>query len=594
MATGYPQAKSSSAAPLHVFVAAVLVALADCAELTVTLLHTNDMHGHFEQFMPSGARCLESPAKLGQCVGGISRQKTLVNRVRSTGQHALFLNAGDYYTGTLWYYLLGAKVVIDVVNYLGHDVMTLGNHEFDRGPEGLAPLLRHSKVPILGCNVHFSDEPLLKHLPLRPSITVLLGSTLVGIIGFTPFKMDIGAVAPTVRFTNETECIKREAVQLHERGVKVIIAVGHSRLPENKIIARAVPEVSVIVGGRDHLFLYSGSTVNGSMSGDKPYDSYPVVVKRLDGSHCLIVTDFWRGKYLGNLTVTWDDRGQPLRWSGQPTLLDNSIAQDAAGLALLDRHRPELQAARSTVVASSQVYLQGQKETVRFIESNMGNVMAEAFLKFAIKKTHGTSHSWSIVSAFFFNSGNIRAPIEEGSITLEDVINVIPYGNKLVLMNMTGAQLIQTVEQSVWQYDSEGVTTHPAFLQIAGMRVVYNPDREPGNRVIDLQTLCTVCRVPHFEAVQEEKWYFVGTLNYVANGGDSYNFSFVKQGDRVDTSFDDLQMAVEYMNASSPLVMGVDGRIAFRRGSCAESLVSHSLTSLYSLFLSALTFVASS
>ncbi|CAN7938615.1 unnamed protein product, partial [Ixodes hexagonus] len=548
---------------LYAIVAVTLVTLADGTELTVTLLHTNDVHGHFEEFMPSGTRCGESSAKLGHCVGGIARQKTLVDQVRSTGQHVLFLNAGDYYQGTLWDYLLGAKIVVDAVNYLKHDAMSLGNHEFDRGPEGLVPLLRNSTVPILGCNVDFSGEPLLRDLPLQPSMTVKFASDQVGIIGFTKHKPTLSINAARVRFTDETECIKREAMQLHQQGVRAIIAVGHSGLLEDERIARDIPEISVIVGGRSHLFLYSGATVGGTVSGDKPHDSYPVVVKREDGSRCLIVHDFWMGKYMGNLTVTWDDSGQPLNWSGQPTLLDNSVEQDAAGLAILDKYRPQLQAARSRVVATTHVLLQGDKGLLRSGESNMGNVMAEAFLKYLAKTMPRFSGSWSSVPAVFINSGSLRSSIHSEVITFEDVVNVMPYGDTLVVVHLTGAQLKSIVEHGVRRYDRRRNVTAGEFLQVAGMRVLYNVSRNPGNRVVALHILCMACRVPRFRVVQEDRWYSVGTLKYVLQGGDEFNFSFVKTGDRFDTSYHDVDLAIEYLNASSPVTTGLDGRIAF-------------------------------
>lgn len=65
----------------------------------------------------------------------------------------------------------------------------------------------------------------------------------------------------------------------------------------------------------------------GKISGNAPQGPYPVVVERSDGTRCLVVQDFWLGKYMGMLTVTWDDKGQPVKWEGQPVLLDKSIPQ---------------------------------------------------------------------------------------------------------------------------------------------------------------------------------------------------------------------------------------------------------------------------
>uniref|UniRef100_A0A1S4M5W4 5'-nucleotidase n=1 Tax=Ixodes scapularis TaxID=6945 RepID=A0A1S4M5W4_IXOSC len=229
----------------------------------------------------------------------------------------------------------------------------------------------------------------------------------------------------------------------------------------------------------------------------------------------------------------------------------------------MDKYRPQLQAARSRIVAATYVYLQGDRKTLRFGESNMGNVMAEAFLKYLAKRIPRRSGFWSSVSAVIINSGSLRTSILEGIITFEDVVNVLPFGDSISLVNMTGAQLKGVLEHGVRRYDVKGVKKRGEFLQMAGMRVVYNVYREPRHRVIDLQILCTACRVPRFERVKDHRIYSIGTAKYIAHGGDEFNFSFLKPRDHVDTSFLAVEVAAEYLNASSPVTMGLDGRIAF-------------------------------
>ncbi|CAN7987986.1 unnamed protein product [Ixodes hexagonus] len=541
--------------------------VAGSAEFTVTVLHTNDVHGRFEEITPDGTRCPKTSAEKGLCVGGIARQKKLVDDVRSKGGNVLFLNTGDYYQGSLWYYLLGAQIVVDAVNYLQHDAMTLGNHEFDRGAEGMAPLVRNSTVPILGCNVDFSDEPLLRDMPLRPSMTLEVGGHQVGLIGYVTPNTVFLSQPGKVRFTDEVECVRREAKKLRSQGVKVIIAMGHSGLPKDKEIAEAVPEVSLVVGGHTHTFLYSGPTTDGKISGNEPQGPYPVVVERADGTRSLVVQDFWMGKYMGYINVTWNEQGEPLRWEGQPVLLDSSIGQDPAGLALLDKYRPLLESKRTESVAHTQVLLQGDKAATRFAESNLGNVVTEAFLKYLARMTHREPGSWSSVAAAVANGGGFRAPIDEqstgGVITFEDVVNVIPFGNTLVLLNLTGSQLKRVVEHGVALHDPTGLISKGEFLQMAGMRVEYDISRQPWDRVVKLKILCTACRVPVFEDVVPDKWYRIAAVSYIVKGGDNFDFSFVKPQDRLDTGYEDVGVVVEYLNATSPVTMGLDGRITF-------------------------------
>ncbi|XP_070394293.1 protein 5NUC-like isoform X2 [Dermacentor albipictus] len=570
------------------------------AHFSATVLHTNDVHGRFEQVTPSGTRCTKQASEAHQCVGGIARQKTLVMRATASGANVLFLNSGDYYQGSIWYYFLGAQIVVDAVNYLAHDAMTLGNHEFDHGADGLAPLLTGSQVPILGCNVDFSDEPKLRHLQPRAALTVERAGTKIGLIGYLTPNTTFLSNPGRVRFTDEVECIRREAQRLRrEEGVRVIIAMGHSGVPRDVEICERVPEVSLVVGGHTHTFLYSGPTADGGLvSGDKPQGPYPIVVDRVSGSRCLVVQDFYMGKYMGNISVTWDDRGEVVQWSGQPTLLDSSVPEDSAGVALLDRYRDRVAQGRAMGVAESKVYLQGDKPTCRLAECNLGNLIMDAFLK-KMASLPSPRGAWTSVAAVIANAGGIRASIDEqstgGLVTFEDVVNVLPFGNTLVVMNVSGAQLRNLLEHGVHRHDAKGEVPPAEFLITAGLRVVYDVRRKPYERVVDAFILCADCRVPRFEPLEDARRYRVAAMSYIVRGGDNFNFSFVAPSDMYDTGFEDAQIVVTHMNATSPLTTAVDGRVTFLKlltgqtsasdGRSAPALASHLACLLLFVFL---------
>lgn len=536
-------------------------------EFKLTVLHNNDVHGRFEEIMPGGSRCPPSAAEQGKCVGGIARQKAVVSQVNATNNHTIFLNTGDYYQGSLWYYLLGPDIVVSAVNYLKHDAMTLGNHEFDKGADGVAPLLRDSEAPILGCNVDLSGEPLLKDLPLLPSMTLNVDGHKIGLVGYLTPRTQYLSRPGKVTFTDEIECVKREAAKLKSQGASFVIAMGHSGVPKDIEIAKAVSDVGLVVGGHTHTFLYSGPMNGTTVSGDKPQGPYPIVVDREDGTKCLVVQDFWLGKYMGYINVTFDDTdGHVVRWEGQPILLDDSVPQDPAGLALLDKYRSVVAAKREEKVADTKVYLAGEKATCRFGECNLGTLITEAMLKhFATLQS--PAGSWSTVAAVIANGGGLRAPIDEestgGVVTFEDVVNVIPFGNTLVVVNVTGNQLKRLVEYGVSEYDVTGLISHGEFLQMAGLRVKYDISRAPWDRVAQLKILCTACRVPTFEVVQPEKVYRIATISYMVNGGDNFDFSFLDPKDKYDTGTTDVDVVVTYMKSISPVTTGLDGRISF-------------------------------
>lgn len=557
--------------PLLLPLAAVAVLLswtpqAARGDFTATVLHTNDVHGRFEQITKSGTRCTDKAASANECVGGIARQKALVKQTIDSGANVLFLNSGDYYQGSIWFYILGPPIVVDAVNYLKHDAMTLGNHEFDRGAEGLAPFLNGTKVPVLGCNVDMSEEPLLKDLQVKPSMVLEKGGQKIGLIGYVTPNTVFLAKPGKVRFTDEVECIQREAIKLRAAGVSIIIAMGHSGVLRDVEICQSVPEVSLVVGGHSHTLLYSGPTVNGKVSGDRPQGPYPTVVDRPGLAPCLVVQDFYMGKYMGNITVTWNERGDAVNWTGQPTLLDHTIPQDPDGLALLDKYREQVATKRKEPVGHTKVYLEGYKPTCRFGECNMGSLVADAFLK-KMAADPSENGTWSPVAAAILNAGGIRSSIDEqstgGTITVEDVVNVIPFSNTLIVLNVTGSQLKDLFEFSVYRNDVNKSVYPGEFLVVSGIRVVYDVNRKPGQRVVDLQILCRKCRIPKFERVRDTDVYRIVTISYIFTGGDNFNFSFVKPNDQYNTGLDDAETVIEYISATSPIIQGQDGRITF-------------------------------
>ncbi|KAL3174905.1 hypothetical protein MRX96_010934 [Rhipicephalus microplus] len=495
---------------MYVLLACLLLPGLAATDFTATVLHTNDVHGRFEQITASGTRCTKQAAEAQQCVGGIARQKTVVSQAAASGANVLFLNAGDYYQGSIWYYVLGAPIVAEAVNYLAHDAMALGNHEFDRGAEGLVPLLTESRVPIVGCNVDFSEEPTLKPLQPKPSVVVERAGTKIGLIGYTTMNTTYLSSPGKVRFTDEAECIQAGGAEAAARRRRAV------------------------VGGHTHTFLYSGPTENGRVSGDKPQGPYPIVVDRAADSRCLVVQDFYMGKYMGNISITWNQRGEVVRWSGQPVLLDRSIPEDPDGIALLDRYRDRVAQSQASVVAESKVLLDGDKNRL-------------------------AGQGWPRSSPM---PGGIRASIDEqstgGRITFEDVVNVLPFGNTLVEMNVTGAQLKGLLEHGVHRHDVKGDVPPAELVLAAGLRVVYDIQREPYDRVVEAHILCTECRVPRYEPLEDARQYRIAALSYIVHGGDNFDFSFVKPKDMYDTGFQDAEIVMKYMNSTSPITTALD------------------------------------
>jgi 5'-nucleotidase len=240
----------------------------------------------------------------------------------------LFLNAGDHYQGTVWYTFQKWKVVAKFVKLMRHDAMALGNHEFDDGVDGLVPFIRNkTDLPILACNIDVSNEPKLKNL-IKPSIIKKFEGRKVAIIGYIlPDTRWLSRPGKTVVFNDEIVSIRNEIENLrteHANSLNIFIAVGHSGIEKDKEIAAKIEDLDIVVGGHSNTFLFTGAK---PPSIEKPYDRYPVVFDHGMKGKTLVVQASAFGKYIGKLDTVFDENGMIVKYSGNPILLDNSIAE---------------------------------------------------------------------------------------------------------------------------------------------------------------------------------------------------------------------------------------------------------------------------
>src|SRR4051812_24252212 len=183
-------------------------AAASAADYRLRILHVNDLHARYDQTTATGGFCTPKDEAEKKCVGGAARLQTKLKELR--GDNALFLDAGDQFQGTLFYTQYKHGAVQTILGMLKPDVQTLGNHEFDDGPAGLAPYLDAVSWPVLSANLDVAREPRLKN-KFRPYTIVRTKSgERIGIIGLTTSDTPIASSpGPTVKFTSEAAALKR-------------------------------------------------------------------------------------------------------------------------------------------------------------------------------------------------------------------------------------------------------------------------------------------------------------------------------------------------------------------------------------------------
>ena len=501
------------------------------AEFELTILHTNDYHDRHEPISAYDGPCGAEDDAAGTCFGGTARLTSAVRdaKARAGDTPVLLVDGGDQFLGTLFYTQYKGAVAAEMMNRLGYDAMTVGNHEFDDGPEVLAEFVDAVEFPVLMSNADVGGEPLLAER-IMPSTVIEKGGERIGLIGLTPQDTDeLASPGPNVTFSDPSDAVQAEVGRLTEDGVTKIVVLSHSGYEVDRRVAGSTTGVDVIVGGHSNTLL-------GDMEGAA--GPYPTVVNDVR-----IVQAYAYGKYLGELNVTFDVEGRVVEATGGPLLIDASVVEDEAVLARIGELAGPLEEIRGRVVAETATPIGGDREVCRSQECSMGSLIADAML--ARVEDQG-------IDVALMNGGGIRASIDAGPITMGEVMTVLPFQNTLSTFQVSGATLLEALENGVSQVE-EGAGRFP---QVAGLRFAYDASAEPGARVSDV----TVGGEP----LDPEATYGVVSNNYVRNGGDGYAM-FEGAADAYDYGPDLADVLAEHIAAQGAgFEPATDGRIVVR------------------------------
>ncbi|XP_021430396.1 snake venom 5'-nucleotidase [Oncorhynchus mykiss] len=527
----------------------------------LTLLHTNDAHARIEENSRESGKC--SPGS--PCFGGVARRFTKIADIRSKERNVLLLDAGDQFQGTVWFNYYKGEEAAYFMNKLGYDAMAFGNHEFDNGVEGLLrPFLQKVNFTVLSANIK-ADATLAPTINgyYQPYTTFTMGSEIVAVVGYTSVETPVLSLpGPHLIFEDEIKALQVQVDKLITLGYNKIIALGHSGFDVDIDIAKRVKGVDLVIGGHTNTFLYTGSVP----SSEVPAGPYPFTVRSEDGRDVPVVQAFAFGKYLGYLKLVFDKSGNVLKANGNPILLDSSIAQDPGILADVDEWKKNLAQYSSQYVGKTLVYLNGTFNECRFRECNLGNLICDAMIHHNIK--YADEIQWNHVSLCILNSGGIRTGIDEshknGTITMEEVISVLPFGGTFDLVQLKGSTLKKAFENSVRRYGS----SRGEFLQVSGIHVEYDLSRSVGDRVTSLSLRCSQCRVPRYESLDPDRLYKLVLPSYIADGGDG--FTMIKEEKlKHDTGDLDISVFANYIKEMKRVYPTVEGRIKFRNSSVA-------------------------
>ncbi len=508
---------------------AALAAGAAWADYSLTILHTNDFHARFEPISKYDSGCSADDNAEGKCFGGSARLVSAVNAARARSDNSILVDGGDQFQGTLFYTYYKGKLAAEMMNKMGYDAMTVGNHEFDDGPEVLRGFMDAVNFPVLMSNADFSAEAMLADKLLKSTIIERNGEKL-GLIGLTPHDTDeLASPGPNVIFTDPVGAVQGEVDKLTAAGVNKIIVLSHSGYSVDKRVAAETTGVDVIVGGHSNTFL--------SNTSDRAEGPYPTMV-----GNTAIVSAYAYSKFLGELNVVFNDAGEIISATGEPLLMDASVEEDSETVARIAEAAKPLEEIRNRVVAETASEIVGVREECRAMECAMGNLIADAMLDRV--RDQG-------IEIAIQNGGGIRASIDAGPVTMGEVLTVLPFQNTLATFYVSGQTVVDALENGVSEME-EGAGRFP---QVSGMTFTVDPKAPAGSRISDVM----VGGAP----IDLAKTYGVVSNNYVRNGGDGYKM-FRDAQNVYDFGPDLADVTAEYMVKTGPYSPYKDGRITVK------------------------------
>ncbi len=541
--------------------------------MELTILHINDHHSTLESksktltLSAGGA----SPVNVAVDAGGFPRVAAAIESLAAQSPNVLKLHAGDALTGTLYFNRAGSDGEADaaLMNTVCFDAFTLGNHEFDKGDSGLKGFidLLHQgscKTPVLSANVAFGASSALSaaRAPgyVNPSMVVERGGQKIGIVGLTIAQKTKASSSPDAdtTFEDEATAAQREIDKLRAQGINKIVVMSHVGYGYELQIVPRLSGVDVVVGGDSHTLL--GPDTLATTGVGTPGGTYPTRLADKDGRNVCVVQAWEYAQVVGELKVSFDAAGNVTQCAGTPHVLIGSDFT-VAGKAPTDAEKKAIDAAvaatgflrvtqpsaaatqklqpykdRVAVFNKTQVATVPQELCSRRLPGGPGTadysrssaactaegsvsvrggdiqqLVAQAYLDVANAQYGGADISLQ-------SGGGVRIPLT-GTVTAAQAIQVLPFGNMLFRLNVTGTEVTAMLEDGLEAVYGAGGSTGP-YPYTGGLRFDVNAQAAFGQRISGAEVRNATSGA--WEPLDAAKTYRLFVLSFNATGGDGY------------------------------------------------------------------------
>lgn len=468
----------------------------------LVILHTNDIHGRIEESQYAGM--------------GMAKLNTLIQEYRRENKNVLLLDAGDTFHGQIIANLVKGESVARILNLMDYDAMVPGNHDFNYGQERLMELNQITDFPIIAANISKDNQPFLQEYVIKN-----LTGLKIAIFGLSTPETTYTTHPDNVKgliFNDPVKIAKKMVEKLKDKA-DVIIALSHLGISEgskytSKKIAKEVDGIDLIVDGHSHDALKEGLEINDT----------------------LIVM---AGEYDKNLgVVRLSVNNGRVNYKKAALINKNEVADikaDQGVLYLVSKIKNQINAITSQVIGKTAIKLNGERKDVRTKESNLANLVTDAML--------ATVEADCAIT----NGGGIRASINIGDITNGEVIEVLPFGNFVVVKEVSGTTIMEMIEHGISSYPA----TEGKFPQVGGMSYLFNPNRPAGERVLEIKI--------NGKPLSLDKKYRLATNDFIAAGGDGY--TMLKECKTLQEAGSLEEVVIDYIKAKGTVTPEIEGRI---------------------------------
>lgn len=523
-------------------------------KFTLSFMHTNDTHGN-----------LDNAAK----------KMTAIKEVRAKKPKALLVDAGDVFTGTLYFNEFKGQADLKLMNLMGYDVMTFGNHEFDLGSsqaghQALADFIRGAKFSFVSSNVDFAKDDKFKGLfsdrissqpedgKIYNGIIKEVDGEKVGFFGLTTAETKDISSPGKVEFKDYITEAEKAVKAFEGQGVDKIVAVSHIGYDDNQAIdndltlAATVDGIDVIVGGHSHTKLNEAISIDKDETGKT---KSPTIIVQADQYN----------NYLGTLDVTFDKTGNVIGQAGELIEIKDK-KEDPEMLEALEPFKAKVDETKNQPTGATAAKPlenprtggDSTKPSVRKNETELGNLITDGMLAKA------KQYDPKVIMALQ-NGGGIRTSIDTGPITVGEVINVLPFGNTLATVSVTGEELKAAFETSFTSYPLE----NGGFLHVSGAKIKFDSSKPVNQRVVSISYKKADGT---YEEIKANETYKVATNAFTAKGGDGYGVfkNAYEEGRVTDLGLSDWENLRDHLENLGTVNPEIEGRITDAAASGGE------------------------